>query len=264
MYADPSVTAGVRTGVAITISGGHLQYLDSDVATLADLNMLLPAGKWTCLLGRSGCGKTSLLRYLAGLLDEKVTWSGALTTTPACDLHGQVAYMAQQDLLMPWLTVLDNVMLSQRFGEHAVDAQRADIAKQKAFDLLARVGLVDKADYRPSQLSGGMRQRVALARTLMQDKPIVLMDEPFSALDAVTRYKLQNLACELLQDKTVVLITHDPQEAIRLADALYIMQGHPAAVRALTVPASATPRDYDADCAALQQAILTRLERDDE
>jgi len=96
----------------------------------------------------------------------------------------------------------------------------------------------------------------------MQDKPVVLMDEPFSALDAVTRYRLQNLAYELLKDKTVVLITHDPQEAIRLANQLYIMQGQPAFAESLSVPTSAAPRPFDAQCAELQQTILNRLEQD--
>ncbi|MCV5663107.1 ATP-binding cassette domain-containing protein, partial [Escherichia coli] len=95
---------------------------------------------------------------------------------------------------------------------------------------LARTLMQDKplrSEEHTSQLSGGMRQRVALARTLMQDKPLVLMDEPFSALDAVTRHKLQTLSAELLKDKTVVLITHDPQEAVRLAHQLYVLQGTP-------------------------------------
>ncbi|MCV5261820.1 ATP-binding cassette domain-containing protein, partial [Escherichia coli] len=100
--------------------------------------------------------------------------------------------------------------------------------KQRALTLLSQVGLADYPDAKPAQLSGGMRQRVALARTLMQDKPLVLMDEPFSALDAVTRHKLQTLAAELLKDKTVVLITHDPQESVRLAHHLYVLQGTPA------------------------------------
>ncbi|MDF4796487.1 ATP-binding cassette domain-containing protein, partial [Vibrio parahaemolyticus] len=121
------------------------------------------------------------------------------------------------------------------------------------------------ADYayaKPAQLSGGMRQRVALARTLMQDKPLVLMDEPFSALDAVTRHKLQTLSAELLKDKTVVLITHDPQEAVRLAHQLYVLQGSPAQTQHLVVPDSKPPRALDGECAALQQAILDQLEKD--
>jgi len=122
--------------------------------------------------------------------------------------------------------------------------------------------LADYAYAKPAQLSGGMRQRVALARTLMQDKPLVLMDEPFSALDAVTRHKLQTLSAELLKDKTVVLITHDPQEAVRLAHQLYVLQGTPAQAQHLVVPDAKPPRALDGECAVLQQAILDQLEKD--
>lgn len=250
MFAPPS----------IRIEHAQLRYNDSDQNVLSALNMDFPAQQWTCILGRSGCGKSTLLRYLANLLDTKVQWSGQLTVSNEINLHDQVAYMAQQDLLMPWLSALDNVMLSNKFGINN-NANKKEL-REKALLLLQQVGLADKADYLPQQLSGGMRQRVALARTLMQNKSIVLMDEPFSALDAVTRYKLQNLAHELLQDKTVVLITHDPQEAIRLAGQLYIMQGQPAFAEALTIPRSTAPRKIDSECAILQQTIIERLEQD--
>ena len=186
-------------------------------------------------------------------------WQGTLATSDELPLTDRIAYMAQQDLLLPWLSVIDNVCLSHRFQNPVSDkAQQTN----QALELLAAVGLADHASTMPDQLSGGMRQRVALARTLMQDKPVVLMDEPFSALDALTRHKLQSLACELLRDKTVVLITHDPQEAVRLADNLYVLQGTPANAQSLSVPNTATPRVLDGECAELQQAILDQLERD--
>ncbi|PMM64071.1 ABC transporter ATP-binding protein [Vibrio splendidus] len=245
--------------VGVQISSAYLRYNDSEHATLSGLSLSLSAGKWTVLLGRSGCGKTTVLRYLAGLLDNKVEWQGTLATSDELPLTDRIAYMAQQDLLLPWLSVIDNVCLSHRFQNPASDKA---LQTNQALELLAAVGLADYANTMPDQLSGGMRQRVALARTLMQDKPVVLMDEPFSALDAVTRHKLQSLACELLKDKTVVLITHDPQEAVRLADNLYVLQGTPANARSLSVPNTATPRVLDGECAELQQAILDQLERD--
>ncbi|MEZ9463211.1 ABC transporter ATP-binding protein [Vibrio splendidus] len=245
--------------IGVQLSNASLRYNDSEHATLSGLSLSLNAGKWTVLLGRSGCGKTTVLRYLAGLLDEKVEWQGTLVTSDELPLTDRIAYMAQQDLLLPWLSVIDNVCLSHRFQNPAFDkAQQTN----QALELLAAVGLADYANAMPDQLSGGMRQRVALARTLMQDKPVVLMDEPFSALDAVTRHKLQSLACELLRDKTVVLITHDPQEAVRLADNLYVLQGTPANAQSLSVPLTSTPRVLDGECAELQQAILDQLERD--
>ncbi|MDH5902854.1 ABC transporter ATP-binding protein [Vibrio splendidus] len=245
--------------VGVQLSNASLRYNDSEHATLSGLSLSLNAGKWTVLLGRSGCGKTTVLRYLAGLLDDKVEWQGTLATSDELPLTDRIAYMAQQDLLLPWLSVIDNVCLSHRFQNPASDKA---LQTNQALELLAAVGLADHASTMPNQLSGGMRQRVALARTLMQDKPVVLMDEPFSALDAVTRHKLQSLACELLRDKTVVLITHDPQEAVRLADNLYVLQGTPANAQSLSVPNTATPRVLDGECAELQQAILDQLERD--
>lgn len=252
--------------VGVQLSNASLRYNDSEHATLSGLSLCLNAGKWTVLLGRSGCGKTTVLRYLAGLLDDKVEWQGALATSDELPLMDRIAYMAQQDLLLPWLSVIDNVCLSHRFqnpaAKHQSQASNKQAQTNQALDLLTSVGLADYANAMPDQLSGGMRQRVALARTLMQDKPVVLMDEPFSALDAVTRHKLQSLACELLRNKTVVLITHDPQEAVRLADNLYVLQGTPASAQSLSVPNTATPRVLDGKCAELQQAILEQLERD--
>ncbi|MCK6264418.1 ABC transporter ATP-binding protein [Vibrio sp. ZSDE26] len=255
-----SNTVTAKPGVGVELNSASLRYLDSAKATLSGLDLTFVAAKWTVLLGRSGCGKTTVLRYLAGLLDDRVEWQGSLVTSDNKPLHDRIAYMAQQDLLLPWLSVLDNVCLSHRFSSDA--EQAIEQVRTKAEKLLNDVGLADYADAKPDQLSGGMRQRVALARTLMQDKPVVLMDEPFSALDAVTRHKLQTLACQLLQGKTIVLITHDPQEAVRLADNLYVLQGTPASARALPVPSTSTPRVLDGECAILQQAILNQLEQD--
>ena len=244
--------------LGVELSNASLRYQGNSIPTLANLSMSIPAGEWTVMLGRSGCGKTTLLRYLAGLLEPHIDWQGQLTTSDGVGLDSRIAYMAQQDLLLPWLNVLDNVCLSARFSASATN--RTD--ERAALALLQQVGLADYAKAKPDQLSGGMRQRVALARTLMQDKPLVLMDEPFSALDAVTRHKLQTLSAELLQDKTVVLITHDPQEAVRLAHQLYVLQGTPALAHALPVPPTAPPRIFDAQCAQLQQSILEQLEKD--
>ncbi|RJX66229.1 ABC transporter ATP-binding protein [Vibrio sinensis] len=265
----------VSSLLGIEIVNARLQYRDSADAVLDDFTMSIPAGKWSCILGRSGCGKTTLLRYLADLLGDKVTWSGELSISDGQPLNHRIAYMAQQDLLLPWLTVMDNVCLSTKFSpflkakknSKAVTSSPGhylESAQKKATELLALVGLEEYANVFPRQLSGGMRQRVALARTLMQDKPVVLMDEPFSALDAVTRHKLQTLSAQLLKEKTVILITHDPQEAVRLADRLYVMQGVPAKAISLPVPQALSPRDIDAECAALQQAIYAKLEQDHE
>jgi putative hydroxymethylpyrimidine transport system ATP-binding protein len=126
-------------------------------------------------------------------------------------------------------------------------------------DLLARVGLAERAEALPAQLSGGMRQRAAIARTLYEDRPIVLMDEPFSALDGFTRAKVQDLAAELLRGRTVLLITHDPLEACRLGDHLVVMAGHPATLGAPMSVGGPTPRAPDDEALLHTQGRLMRL-----
>jgi putative hydroxymethylpyrimidine transport system ATP-binding protein len=241
----------------IRIQGATLTYLGDEAPIFSELNVEFGAATWTAILGPSGCGKSTLLRYLAGLLSDKVDFRAAGFTPDLKQLSGQVAYMAQQDLLLPWLSVIDNVCLASRLNGNKVD----DLTREKARSLLEQVGLVEKAAARPSELSGGQRQRVALARTLMQHKPVVLMDEPFSALDAVTRHKLQHLAAALLKDKTVLLITHDPQEALRLGEQILVMNGTPARLHSIAPPKQAIPRSIDSEFAEIQQSILEHLAR---
>lgn len=232
---------------AIRLHNLHAGY--DGLPIFADFDLHIPARTWTCILGRSGVGKTTLLRLLAGL---RLPVSGEITAGGR-PLTGRVAYMAQQDLLLPWLTARQNVELGARLR-----GQRPD--RTRAIDLLNRVGLSLEADRRPAALSGGQRQRVALARTLMENRPIVLMDEPFSALDAITRLRLQDLAAELLVDRTVVLITHDPLEALRVGHRIHIMHGQPAELTAAVVPQGSMPRDQTApDIVALHRQLLSLL-----
>jgi len=208
------------------------------------------AGRWTCLLGPSGVGKTTLLRLIAGL-DDVTRFDGTISASDGQPLDGRLALMAQSDLLMPWLDATENTLLGARLRGTPPDHARAR-------DVLDRVGLSDHAHKRPGQLSGGQRQRVALARTLMEDRAIVLLDEPFSALDARTRSQMQDLACDLLAGRTVLMVTHDPAEAARVGDAILIMA--PDRLTPVPPPPSAPPRAID-DPATLQaQAdLLTRL-----
>lgn len=218
--------------LAISLRAARLVY--SGLALFDGLDLELAGGSFTCLLGPSGIGKSSLLRLLAGLTSPGI--SGQLLGGDGQSLTGRVAYMAQQDLLLPWLNVLDNVTLGSRLRGERVD-------QQQALDLLMRVGLTDAASARPDALSGGMRQRAALARTLMEDRPVVLMDEPFSGLDALTRLRLQALAAELLAGRTVLLVTHDPLEALRLGEHILIMNGRPATLSVLPDLPGIPPRD---------------------
>lgn len=228
-----------------------------------DLNLTLKGGQWTCLLGGSGVGKTSLLRLIAGLPAGETT--GEVVCQDGFSVHHRIAWMAQQDLLLPWFSVLDNITLGQRLRRSLTDVftgrplLSAEVRDQ-AMAILEKVGLSEKARVLPQNLSGGQRQRVALARTLMENRPLVLMDEPFGALDAITRLKLQDLACELLQNRTVLLITHDPLEALRLGHQVYHLRGHPARLTDAIMPPGKTPRSLaDNDLMALQGKLLDRL-----
>lgn len=199
-----------------------------------DLSLDVAAGRITCLLGPSGVGKTSLLRLIAGLADGGEVAS--VRCTDSRPVAGRVAYMAQSDLLLPWASALDNVLLGPRLrGERG--------RRGAALSLLRELGLAGSESLRPAALSGGMRQRVALARTLLEDRPIVLMDEPFAALDAITRARLQDLAVAKLGGRTVLLVTHDPLEAIRIAGRILVMAGRPARLGAPLEPPGAAPRD---------------------
>ena len=164
---------------------------------------------WTCLLGASGCGKSTLLR-LIGRLKTVAQLRGKVAAPQA------IGWMAQDDLLLERFTVLENVRLLTHLTGTA-------ISRENALELLKAVALEDKANHYPSELSGGQRQRVALARTLSDEAKIVLLDEPFSALDPITRLSMQKLAYETLRDRIVILVTHDPTEALRLGDQILLV-----------------------------------------
>jgi len=246
----PVSPALTRPPLAVNLRSARLVY--SGLTLFDDLNLDLAGGCLTCLLGSSGIGKSSLLRLLAGL--TAVGISGDLRGGDGLPLTGRVAWMAQQDLLLPWLNVLDNVTLGSRLRGEPPDRPRA-------LDLLARVGLAEAALARPDTLSGGMRQRAALARTLLEDRPVVLMDEPFSGLDALTRLRLQALAAELLIGRTVLLVTHDPLEALRMGEHILVMNGRPVTLQPLPDLPGSPPRDPgDAKVQAAYRAILRLLE----
>lgn len=237
----------------VSLRGASLSYAGKRI--FEDLDLDLPAGRITCLLGPSGVGKSSLLRYIAGLTGagSEASVSGQLYFNGKEAAASKVAYLAQQDLLLPWLSVIDNVILGSRLRGEPPDRKRAA-------DLLVQVGLDSHASERPAKLSGGMRQRAALARTLMEDRPVVLMDEPFSALDAITRFELQGLASRLLAGKTTLLVTHDPLEALRIGHRLLLLTGSPASIETPIDPPGTPLRDLGAAGLAAQQAdIMARL-----
>jgi putative hydroxymethylpyrimidine transport system ATP-binding protein len=239
---------GVRVeNATVAFSGLHLA---------EGLSFSLEGGRCTCLLGPSGVGKTTVLRLIAGL-----GAGSASRASVRCDdgqpLAPRIAYMAQQDLLMPWLSAEDNVLLGARLRGERVDAP----ARERARALLRDLGIGERAHSLPGELSGGMRQRVALARTLFEDRPIVLMDEPFSSLDVITRHRLQELAATRLAGRTVLLITHDPMEALRLGHAVYVLQGRPVRLGEALRPRGEPPRPvHREDVLQLYAELLERLD----
>jgi putative hydroxymethylpyrimidine transport system ATP-binding protein len=240
--------SALRSDFDIAVQNASLGY--AGAALFHDLCFTLAGGMWTCLLGPSGVGKSTLLRLIAGLARPE---RGAVRCSDGQPLAGRLAWMGQRDDLLPWLSARDNITLGARLRGEAPDRARAD-------ELLARVGLTGQRGQRPATLSGGQRQRAALARTLMEDRPVVLMDEPFSALDAITRARLQSLAAGLLAGRTVLLVTHDPLEALRLGHRVHVMAGQPARIEAPIEPSGDPPRDlHDPALMALQGDLLARL-----
>jgi putative hydroxymethylpyrimidine transport system ATP-binding protein len=238
---------------ALAVKAARLTYR-GDVL-FQDLSLDIGGGGWTCLLGPSGVGKTSLLRLIAGLAGSRA--SGTVQAADGKPIAGRLAYMAQQDLLLPWLTTVENVALGAKLRTGRLGAE--DLGRARA--LLGDLGLADAERSRPGELSGGMRQRAALARTLFEDRPIVLMDEPFSAVDAITRWMLQDLAARLLAGRTVLMVTHDPMEALRLGHRVLVMAGRPARIAAVTEPPGPPPRSItDPRLLPLQAELLHALQ----
>ena len=181
---------------------------------LDDFSLIIEKGRWTTILGQSGVGKSTLLKLIAGL-EIPGQFKGNIKLDSAN--HKIFSWMAQNDLLLPWLSVTKNVCLGQILRNEKLDHKKAE-------KLLKAVELENISIQLPDTLSVGMRQRVALARTLMEETEIVLMDEPFSSLDYITRSNIQNLSRKLLKNKTVIMVTHDPTEALLLSDNLLLIE----------------------------------------
>lgn len=200
---------------------------DREVVALKDINLEIPNGQFVCLLGPSGCGKSTLLNAIAGFSlpsSGSITVDGKLVVGPGPD-RGMVF---QEYALFPWMTVEQNVA----FGLEIKGMSKADIQRRVA-ELLTKLGLSDFRNRFPKDLSGGMRQRVAIARVLALDSPIMLMDEPFGALDALTRRNLQDELLRIWSElkKTIIFVTHSIEEAIYLADRIIVMTYRPGTVK---------------------------------
>jgi NitT/TauT family transport system ATP-binding protein len=203
------------------------QTAEREVVALKDINLEIPQGQFVCLLGPSGCGKSTLLNAVAGFAPPSsgtITADGKLVTAPGPE-RGMVF---QEYALFPWMTVADNVAFGLQIKGQSREQINATVDK-----LLTMLSLQDFRNRYPKDLSGGMRQRVAIARVLALDSPIMLMDEPFGALDALTRRNLQDELLRIWAElkKTIIFVTHSIEEAIYLADRIVVMTYRPGTVK---------------------------------
>jgi NitT/TauT family transport system ATP-binding protein len=220
---EPAFLVG-RSGLAVQ----ELHFAYNGAPVLVDINLSVAEGEFVCLLGPSGCGKTTLLRLLAGLdlpVTGAISWHGSAVQGPS--LERGVVF--QNYSLFPWLTLAQNleIALSKSHPQHDKRWRR-----NRAEEYLARVGLADSTGQYPSMLSGGMQQRGAIARALALGSPVLLMDEPFGALDPINRARLQDLLLEVWAKprKTVVFVTHDVEEALYLADRIVMLGSSPGRI----------------------------------
>lgn len=220
-----------KTEPVVVLEGISHAYLETREAMLAleDISLTIEAGEFVSLVGPSGCGKTTLLSIVSGLLKPsqgKVFVGGR----PVTGASPQVGYMLQQDYLFPWRTILDNAALGLE-----LKGQLTAAGLESARDLLADMGLAGSEEAYPSQLSGGMRQRVALVRTLLPDPQLLLLDEPFSALDYQIKLQLEDLVSETLRrrGKTALLVTHDLAEAIAVSSRIVLLDRRPGRIRTI-------------------------------
>ena len=229
---------------ALQVSGLHHGYFNRGQYTeiLQDISFSVPKGSFVCIVGPSGAGKTTLFNLLARFMPVQ---KGTILLDGSADnaQRDKLGYMLQKDLLFPWRTILDNVLLG-------LDIHRRRDRRhiERAHEYLRRYGLEGYAHAYPNQLSGGMRQRAALIRTLMIEPSLILLDEPFSALDYQTRLLLENELFEInrREHRTMMLVTHDIGEAISLADRVIVLSHRPAHVKAiheihLTISGTRTP-----------------------
>ncbi len=230
---------------------------DTPLRVLDSLNLSVDDGQFAALLGPSGCGKSTLFNIISGLVTPD-TGEIYLNGEHIYGNTGDFAYMQQKDLLLPWRTVLRNVLIGPEIHDEPLDS-----AKAEAHHRLAQLGLGGFENSYPMQLSGGMRQRVALVRTLLFRKEILLLDEPFGALDAMTRTVMQSILLDIWAEdrQTVLLITHDVEEALLLADKIYVLTARPATLKAeVPVPLSRPRNITDTALIDLKKELLALLQ----
>ena len=243
MMADTAATADCNTAGAIAINAISKSFdtADGPLEVLRDINLAVPAHSIFAILGASGCGKSTLLNIISGIVTPsagEICFSGKRSR----DFTGwrSISYMFQEDRLLPWRTALANI----EFGLEAGNMPRAE-RRARSLEALRLVKLTGFEEAFPHQLSGGMRSRVALARSLVTDPAILLMDEPFSRLDAQTRAQMHDelLHIQSIKQMTIVFVTHDVEESVVLADEVVVLTPRPGRVRESVPIACTRPRD---------------------
>ncbi len=241
----------------LSISGLTKAYNSQTV--FSGLDFSVGAGRFAVFIGPSGCGKSTLFEVLTGGTSSQggtIFWDDKQV-----DHLGEItAYMHQKDLLLPWCTLLDNALLPAK-----VAGGDLGDARERAEKLFRELGLGGYEKFFPSQVSGGMRQRCALIRTLMFERDLILLDEPLSALDAITQRSLQSLLLRVQSrfSKTLVMITHDIEEALLLADELFLLSAKPMTIREKFVLATPKPRKFnDPELLAIKEHVLANLAGD--
>ncbi len=227
----------------------------TDKQVLKDVQLEVSQGEFVALIGTSGCGKSTLLNTLAGMIAPQ---KGTIAVDDQM-IHGistHFAYMPQDDMLLPWMTILDNVCL------YGILHRQKQAMKQRAMAELSRFGLSGYEAAYPHELSGGMRQRAAFLRTALCDADIMLLDEPFGALDVITRNEMQDWLYQLRKEwnKTTLLVTHDIEEALYLADRILILGNRPATIiKQIDLHDAEKSRDWLFEQAALRKEIFAML-----
>jgi len=244
-----------RTRCMLNVAGLTKRF--GDLAIFERIDLTLPQNGFTVLIGPSGCGKSTLFNVLTGAVagdGGEISWCGKNVS----HLRKISAYMQQKDMLLPWFSLMENALLPAKVGG-------ADLpeAGQKASALFNRLGLEGFESYLPGSISGGMKQRCALVRTLMFERDLVLLDEPLSALDAITRRSLQSLLLMLQVEfgKTILMITHDIDEALRLADEILVLSGRPMRVLDRFALSGSKPRRLaDPELIEIKEYVLNLLQ----
>jgi NitT/TauT family transport system ATP-binding protein len=252
------------TADRIQVRGVNKRYrAGHDVFTALDsIDLDIERGSFTTLFGPSGCGKTTLLRILAGLQQPDSGQVSLFGETPAHAVQTKnIAWVPQSSALLPWRSVRDNVLLSRSINRRADRAMAHSISDSDVDRVLAEMDLTQFARSRPAQLSGGMRQRVSLARGFVQGAPLMLMDEPFSALDELTREALRYKLLDLWESmrKTVVFVTHSAAEAVLLSDRVVVMTPRPGRIHKVIDIDLPRPRGAAVERSAAFQDVVAEV-----